>query len=118
MWAVVPFKGSVAAKGRLASHLSADERHELVINMLDDVLYALTNSQLLKGVVVVSRASEAGGFARRHGVELYADRADDLSGAVVEAGHRSGRRHYLGPHRGPYRARGGWMRHGRPVRDV
>ena len=87
MWAVVPFKGSVAAKGRLASHLSADERHELVINMLDDVLYALTNSRLLKGVVIVSRASEAGGFARRHGVELYADRADDLSGAVVEAGH-------------------------------
>ncbi|MFP6796597.1 MAG: 2-phospho-L-lactate guanylyltransferase [Pseudomonadales bacterium] len=87
MWAVVPFKGSAGAKCRLASHLSAEERRELVTSMLDDVLHALTNSQLLKGVVVVSRASEAARFAHRHGVELYADRADDLSGAVVEAGH-------------------------------
>ena len=87
MWAVVPFKGSVGAKGRLAAHLSADERHELVTHMLDDVLSALTDSRFLAGVVVVSRALEASGFTRRHGVELYADEADDLSGAVVEAGH-------------------------------
>ena len=87
MWAVVPFKGSLGAKGRLAAHLSADERHELVTHMLDDVLSALTDSRLLAGVMVVSRAPEASGFARRHGVELYADKADDLSGAVVEAGH-------------------------------
>ncbi|MCS5568087.1 MAG: hypothetical protein NZ743_08655, partial [Pseudomonadales bacterium] len=51
------------------------------------VLSALTDSRLLAGVMVVSRAPEASGFARRHGVELYADKADDLSGAVVEAGH-------------------------------
>lgn len=87
MWAVVPFKGSVGAKGRLAAHLSAEERHELVTHMLDDVLSALTDSRFLAGVVVVSRAPEASGFAHRHGVKLYADVADDLSGAVAEAGH-------------------------------
>ena len=85
MWAVVPFKGSVGAKGRLSDHLSTTERQELVTNMLDDVLHALTNSRLLKGIVIVSRASDAAEFATRYGVELYADRANDLSGAVVEA---------------------------------
>ena len=86
MWAIVPFKGSDGAKRRLSEHLSAVERAHFVLAMLDDVLQTLTQASTLDGICLVSRSNEAVSIAKKHGILLFADEANDLSGAVVQAG--------------------------------
>ena len=86
MWAIVPFKGSGGAKRRLADHLSTIERASLVLAMLEDVLQTLTQVSNLDGICLVSRSDEAVAIARKHDILLFSDDANDLSGAVVQAG--------------------------------
>ena len=86
IWALLPFKGAAGAKRRLSPVLSAAEREGLVLAMVRDVLDALTRSDRLAGVLLVSRAGVAAALADEFGVDVFADSADDLSGAVVEAG--------------------------------
>ncbi|MDE0690983.1 MAG: 2-phospho-L-lactate guanylyltransferase [Gammaproteobacteria bacterium] len=86
IWALLPFKGAAGAKKRLASALDPTEREGLVLAMVRDVLDALVGSRLLAGTVIVSRAPVAAQLATEFGVEVFADSAADLSGAVVEAG--------------------------------
>ena len=85
IWALLPFKGAVGAKRRLASVLTEAEREGLVLAMVRDVLDALTASTSLAGVVVVSADATAAQLAEEFGAEAYADSANDLSGAVREA---------------------------------
>lgn len=85
MWAVVPFKGAVGAKSRLASVFSDGERERLAIAMLEDVLGSLTGSSLLNGVILSSRSHLGAELASRYGVQHYADHASNLSDAVCEA---------------------------------
>jgi len=54
LWAVVPIKNFDHAKNRLAGVLTPDERRELVLAMLNDVLTALRASAALDEIVVVS----------------------------------------------------------------
>ena len=91
IWALLPFKGAVGAKRRLASVLGEAEREGLVLAMLRDVLDALTASTSLAGVVVVSADATAARLAAEFGAEVYADSASDLSGAVREASAYVGR---------------------------
>ena len=86
VWALLPFKGAAGAKKRLAPALDPTEREGLVLAMVRDVLDALVGSRLLAGIVIVSRAPVAAQRAPGFGVEVFADSATDLSGAVVEAG--------------------------------
>jgi len=86
IWALLPFKGAGGAKKRLAPVLGPEEREDLVLAMVRDVLDALVQSRLLAGVVIVSRAPVAVQLADEFGVEVFADSASDLSGAVVQAG--------------------------------
>ena len=90
VWALLPFKGATGAKKRLAPVLDATEREGLVLAMVRDVLGSLTRSRLLAGVVIVSRSGVAAELAEEFGVRVYADRAADLTGAVVEAGQHVG----------------------------
>ena len=85
VWALLPFKGAEGAKRRLAPVLTASEREGLVLAMVRDVLEALTSSAALSGVLVVSRDPIGGLLAREFDAEVYADNANDLSGAVREA---------------------------------
>ena len=85
IWALLPFKGAEGAKRRLAPVLTVSEREGLVLAMVRDVLEALTSSASLAGILVVSRAPIAQDLAREFGAEVYADNADDLSGAVSQA---------------------------------
>ena len=85
VWALLPFKGAAGAKRRLAAVLTAREREGLVLAMVRDVLEALVSSASLAGVLVVSRDPIAQELAREFAAEVYADNADDLSGAVWEA---------------------------------
>ena len=85
IWALVPFKGASGAKRRLGAVLSADERAGLVRAMLRDVLTTLAGCPGLAGVLLVSRDPCAAGVAAAFGARLFADSADDLSGAVTQA---------------------------------
>ncbi len=84
IWALVPFKGPDGAKGRLGEYLSERERRDLTLAMLRDVLDALTQASLA-GVLIVSRSPTAAALARDFDVEVFADTANDLTGAVTEA---------------------------------
>ena len=81
----MPFKGARGAKRRLGSVLDASEREGLVLAMVRDVLGALAASDGLGGIVVVSRDDAGKRLAEEFGVEVFADSATDLSGAVAEA---------------------------------
>ena len=85
VWALLPFKGAEGAKRRLAPVLTVSEREGLVLAMVRDVLEALTASASLAGVLVVSRDPVAQALAQEFGADVYADTANDLSGAVCEA---------------------------------
>ena len=84
IWALVPFKGPEGAKERLGAYLSPHERRDLTLAMVQDVLDALTRASL-SGVLIVSRSPAALDLAREFHAEVFADTADDLTGAVTEA---------------------------------
>ncbi len=54
IWAAVPVKSLDRAKQRLSPALSAGQRRLLVLAMLNDVLDALAETPMLRGVMVVS----------------------------------------------------------------
>ena len=84
VWALVPFKGPEGSKERLGAYLSRDERRDLTLAMVQDVLDALTRASLA-GVLIVSRSPAARELAQAFDAEVFADSADDLTGAVTEA---------------------------------
>ena len=75
MWAIVPIKRFDQAKQRLASVLSAPERKALMLAMARDVLSALSRCQRLSGILLVSRAQEAGALAEAFGLRQFAESA-------------------------------------------
>jgi 2-phospho-L-lactate guanylyltransferase len=86
VWAIVPFKALEAAKQRLASLLTPDERRDLMLAMARDVLAALCQSSLLTGVLIVSRTAEADALARAFATERFSESPDaDLPGALRQA---------------------------------
>ena len=88
MWAVVPLKSFDQGKKRLASVLTVEERRALMLAMARDVLSALSRSQKLTGILIVSRAPEADVLAQTFGTERYSESPDaDLSSALVQAGN-------------------------------
>ncbi len=71
IWAVVPVKNFSAAKTRLAGVLQAVERSRLSRMMLDDVLDALSKSNRLAGVVVVTADGDVVDAAEAIGVRVF-----------------------------------------------
>lgn len=70
IWALLPVKDLVRAKSRLAGVLAPHERRALAQAMAEDVLTALTDSEQLAGVLMVSDDPGAELLAHRYGVEL------------------------------------------------
>jgi 2-phospho-L-lactate/phosphoenolpyruvate guanylyltransferase len=86
MWAIVPIKTFEAAKQRLASVLSPDERRGLMLAMARDVLTALSRSKRLTGILIVSRTPEADALAQTFGTERFSESPDaDLPTALTQA---------------------------------
>jgi 2-phospho-L-lactate guanylyltransferase len=86
VWAIVPIKSFDSVKKRLSSALSPDERRMLMLAMARDVLTALSRSQQLAGVLIVSRAPEADALAQTFGTERFAESPDaKLPGALTQA---------------------------------
>jgi 2-phospho-L-lactate guanylyltransferase len=84
--AVVPVKETSNAKQRLAAVLSAAQRRELALAMLEDVLAVLASVRELAGIVVVTVDPAACAIAARHGARVSFDAArDGHTGAVMAA---------------------------------
>lgn len=76
IWAVVPVKELNKAKSRLSPLLKQNERRNLVLAMLDDVLRALKNVKALSRILVVSRDPDAAAAAANHGADALAEPPD------------------------------------------
>ena len=86
IWAVLPLKGIESAKNRLSTILSADERADIVTAMAHDMLNALTSSDKLSGVIVVSDSQDIQEIAKGYPVETLAEgKEKGLSSAVKHA---------------------------------
>ncbi len=75
MWAVVPAKDGREAKQRLSSVLMPDERRQLFLAMLGDVLAALAACDALAGIVVVTRDAGARALALEFGARVLVETA-------------------------------------------
>jgi 2-phospho-L-lactate guanylyltransferase len=87
VWALVPLKLLDQVKNRLATVLTAEERHGLVIAMLRDVLDALCNSPELTGVLLVSREPRIQSLLPAHtSLHFWQEPSNcDLSGSITTA---------------------------------
>lgn len=85
IWAIVPAKTLEQAKTRLASILSPEERRELCLAMLRDVLSALRSAEHLAGITVVTADATIAETARTLGAEVVAEQTTGQN-AALEAG--------------------------------
>jgi 2-phospho-L-lactate guanylyltransferase len=86
MWAIVPIKTFARAKQRLADVLNEDERRSLMLAMARDVLTCLSQSETLRGILIVSRAREADVLAETFATERFSESPNvDLAGALTQA---------------------------------
>ncbi|RAI40739.1 2-phospho-L-lactate guanylyltransferase [Rhodoplanes roseus] len=87
--AVVPIKGMIGAKQRLADVLSPEERSALAMAMAEDVLEVLAQVPELARVLVVTADATAAALARRYGAEpTEAHALEGHTGAVTGAANR------------------------------
>lgn len=85
-WAILPVKEMVGAKQRLAPLLSPEERMALMQVMLRDVLTALSATQGLAGIAVITMDSWAQALAQKYGARIITEGARaGHTGAVTAA---------------------------------
>jgi 2-phospho-L-lactate guanylyltransferase len=84
-WALVPIRGLETAKTRLGANLDAEERRDLVVDMLRRTLVATRDAELVAGTIVVTMDPEAAGLARDHHAVGLVEQAPGLNGAIAAA---------------------------------
>jgi len=84
-FAIIPVKKLHEAKTRLSSLLSSNERKELCIKMLEDVLVAVTTTGCIRWTVVVSGDPTVLQLAKRFRVSSLTESQLGLNRAVSEA---------------------------------
>lgn len=84
-WALVPIRGLETAKTRLGGGLDAEERRDLVVDLLRRTLVATRDARTITGTIVVTMDPEAAGIARDLGAVGLVERAPGLNGAIVAA---------------------------------
>jgi len=84
-WAIVPIRGLESAKTRLGERLDAEERLELVTDLLTRTLVATRDASRISGTVVVTMDPAAAGLARDHRAIGLVERAPGLNAAIVAA---------------------------------
>ncbi len=82
LYAVVPVQRLETAKSRLASVLSPQERGDLVLTLFDNVMTALTGSDAVNGIVVVSPDPHVLEVARRWDAERVEQLGTGLNAAI------------------------------------
>lgn len=89
IWAVVPVKETIGAKQRLASVLAPATRRLLALTMLKDVLAALVNVSMLRGIAVVTVDGDAARIAEDFGARvLRHDAVGGHTAAIAGASRR------------------------------
>jgi 2-phospho-L-lactate guanylyltransferase len=92
IWAVVPVKDTTNAKYRLREALSKKLRRHLALDMLEDVLTALSASPGLAGSVVVTEDVAAMSLAVMYRADIASEGArEGQTGAVAAAARRLAR---------------------------
>lgn len=81
--ALVPVKSLGQTKGRMAELLGPEERSQLCLAMLTDVLAALRQSPEVALIGVISPDAAVAELAQGAGAEYWPDRAGSLNGAVA-----------------------------------
>ena len=84
-WALVPIRGLESAKTRLGEDLDAEERLELVTDLLTRTLVATRDAGRIAGTVVVTMDPAAAGLAQDHRAIGLVERAPGLNDAIVAA---------------------------------
>ena len=84
-WAVVPIRGLETAKTRLGGDLDAEERRDLVVELLRRTLVATRDAPRVAGTIVVTMDPAAAGMAGDHGAVGLVERAPGLNGAIRAA---------------------------------
>lgn len=84
-WALVPIRGLETAKTRLGGGLDAEERRDLVVDLLRRTLAATRDARRIAGTIVVTMDPEAAGIARDHRAVGLVERAPGLNGAISAA---------------------------------
>jgi 2-phospho-L-lactate guanylyltransferase len=84
-WALVPIRGLETAKTRLGGDLDAEERRDLVIDLLRRTLVATRDARGVAGTIVVTMDPAAAGLARDHRAVGLVERAPGLNGAIIAA---------------------------------
>ena len=84
-WALVPIRGLETAKTRLGGNLDAEERRDLVVDLLRRTLVATRDAPLVAGTIVVTMDPEAAGMARDHRAVGLVERAPGLNAAIAAA---------------------------------
>lgn len=93
--AIVPVKRFAQAKTRLAPLLARDERAALASAMLEDVLAALTTSNAISGIILVTSDPAAQPLASVFGAQLMDDAAANTLNEAIALALGS-----IGAHRG------------------
>ncbi len=84
-WAIVPIRGLESSKSRLGGDLDAEERLELVTELLRRTLVATRDAGRIAGTIVVTMDGDAAELAGRHGAIGLVERAPGLNEAIVAA---------------------------------
>ena len=84
-WALVPIRGLETAKTRLGGDLDAEERRDLVVDLLERTLRATRDARHIAGTIVVTMDPAAAGIARDHRAVGLVERAPGLNGAITAA---------------------------------
>ncbi|HYK94786.1 MAG TPA: 2-phospho-L-lactate guanylyltransferase [Candidatus Dormibacteraeota bacterium] len=84
-WALVPIRGLETAKTRLGGDLDAEERRDLVVDLLQRTLVATRDARRVAGTILVTMDPAAAGIARDHRAVGLVERAPGLNGAITAA---------------------------------
>jgi len=89
LWAVMPVKNIENAKQRLAPALTPIERQNLFRAMVEDVLLALSASESLAGVLMVTRDPEAQNLAKCYSARVIIEETNAGHTAASSLGART-----------------------------
>ena len=85
-WAIVPVKHLNCSKSRLSDVLSAQDRQDLIRNLLLRTLNMLTESEFIENIIVISKDDSVLRLAANQGVSIVKeDSHSDLNSALHQA---------------------------------
>lgn len=76
MWVIIPVKKLKNAKLRLEGYLSQEQRAELSVIMLQDVLEVLSTSEVVTGITIISSEGSLAEVAKLYGADFLLTESD------------------------------------------